>query len=134
MQGVFSYETTASLWFDGHSIIGHFTILACLLVLIYNDEIIAKKRAILQIMDLEEVSSSLCHVHEKELDTACLELSIHSDTSSGSRYELLGQSAECRGCPLQSILDSVVNGTIVKIDTRYGGVTKLRLIEHKTSR
>ena len=86
-----------------------------------------------QIMDLEDNERLFCgidHIHEKELDRACLEIYSLKNKNAGNFYELLGQSTECQGCPLKSILQNVVNGSRVKLDTRYGGVTRLRLLEH----
>ena len=84
-------------------------------------------------MDLEDVRASFTcginHIHEKELDTACLEIYSLPNARDGATYDLMGQSGECQGCPLQSILPRVTNGSGVKLDTKYGGGTKLQLLE-----
>ena len=82
----------------------------------------------------EQDSSSLCHTHENDLDTAWLEIMFPVQASHKNRYELFGQISECQGCPLLSMVDNVENGTRVKIDTRYGGITSLSLQEHNESR
>ena len=85
-------------------------------------------------MDIEPNNPNLGHTHENELDTATLQLYLSSEEHHKYRYELLGQSSECQGCPLQSILDNVSTGSTVEIDTKYGGLTRLSLLAHSKSR
>ena len=130
MQEYIFYLTTAGLWLADYSWIGHLLTFAILRFLHFIGWLLGLGSDII----LKMSSSSLCHIHEKELDTACIEIYISSDTSPIVQYDLFGQSAECQGCPLQSILNNVKNGSIVKVDTRYGGLTKLSLLQNSNSR
>ena len=134
MQEYIFYLTTAGLWLADYSWIGHLLTFAILRFLHFIGWLLGLGSDIILKMSLESSSSSLCHTHEKELDTACIEIYISSDASSIVQYDLFGQSAECQGCPLQSILNNVKNGSIVKVDTRYGGLTKLSLLQNSNSR
>ena len=134
MQEYIFYLTTAGLWLADYSWIGHLLTFAILRFLHFIDWLLGMGSTIIRIMSLESSSSSLCHTHEKELDTACVEIYISPDTSPSVQYDLFGQSAECQGCPLQSILNNAKNGSIVKVDTRYGGLTKLSLLQNSKSR
>ena len=128
------YLTTAGLWLADYSWLGHLLTFAILRFLHFIGWLSGVGSNIILKMSLESSSSSLCHTHEKELDTACVEIYISPDASTIVQYDLFGQSAECQGCPLQSILNNVKNGSIVKVDTRYGGLTKLSLLQNSNSR
>ena len=134
MQDYIPYLKTAGLWLADYSWLGHLLDFAILRFLHFIGWLLGLGSDIILKMSLESSSSSLCHTHEKELDTACIEIYISSDASPIVQYDLFGQSAECQGCPLQSILNNVTNGSIVKVDTRYGGLTKLSLLQNSNSR
>ena len=78
----------------------------------------------------EAIVCGMDHIHEKKLDQACLEIYIPKNTTKGTFLELLSQKAECLGCDLQSVIRNVVNGSRLTVNTRYGGVTRLRILEH----
>ena len=134
MQHYIPYLTTTGLWLADYSWLGHLLTFAILRFLHFIDWLLGPGCNMIRKMSLESSSSSLCHTHEKELDTACIEIYISPDASPIVQYDLFGQSAECQGCPLQSILNNVKNGSIVKVDTRYGGLTKLSLLQNSKSR
>ena len=134
MQDYISYLKTAGLWLADYSWLGHLLTFAILRFLHFIDWLLGLGSNTIRKMSLESSSSSLCHTHEKELDTACIEIYISPDASAIVQYDLFGQSAECQGCPLQSIFNNVKNGSVVKVDTRYGGLTKLSLLQNSNSR
>ena len=134
MQDYISYLKTAGLWLADYSWLGHLLTFAIFRFLHFFDWLLELGSNNIRKMSLESSSSSLCHTHEKELDTACIEIYISPDASPIVQYDLFGQSAECQGCPLQSIFNNVKNGSVVKVDTRYGGFTKLSLLQNSNSR
>ena len=79
---------------------------------------------------IDDIVCGVDHIHEKKLDQACLEIYTPNNTTKGTFLELLSQRAECLGCDLQSVISNVINGSRVSVDTRYGGVTRLRIVEH----
>ena len=124
----------AVLWFDKSNGFCHFITITCIVIPTFYDILKSEIREHFKKMDFVLDSSSLCHVHENDLDTACLDILLPLHSNHKNRYELFGQTSECQGCPLLSMVDNVENGTRVKIDTRYGGVTSLSLLEHNESR
>ena len=127
------YKTyPAVLWLDTNNGFCHFTTISTFLIFMAYDTYLYEIRNIVKMMKLD--SSSLCHTHENDLDTACLDVLLPSHSSHKIHYELVGQISECQGCPLLTMVDDVENGTRVKIDTRYGGVTSLSLIQHNETR
>ena len=134
-QDFIGYKTNlAVLWLGASNGFGHFATITCILTFTTYDILINETRKLVKTMELLLDSSSLCHTHENDLDTACLDINFPVQATHKNRYELFGQTAECQGCPLLSMVDNVENGTRVKIDTRYGGVMSLSLLEYTESR
>ena len=127
------YKTyPAVLWLDTNNGFCHLTTISTFLIFMAYDTYLNEIRKLVKKMELD--SSSLCHTHENDLDTACLDILLPLHSSHKNHYELFGQISECQGCPLLSMVDNVENGTRVKLDTRYGGVTSLSLIQHNETR
>ena len=134
-QDFIGFKTNLSvLWLSANNGACHFATITCIIIFTAYDCLLNETRKLVKTMELLLDSSSLCHTHENDLDTACLDINFPAQATPTNRYELFGQTAECEGCPLLSWVDDVKNGTRVKIDTRYGGVISLSLREHTESR